>query len=143
MNKILMITYHFYPDLAIGAQRTNKYAKYLPHVGWQAYILSVVPKDYDQLDKSSPEFDCPVYRCVRWPVISELYIKLKQTLRTRRSPSEAKGSASRAPSAEAAAVSRSWLQKFVYTISATPDGFIGWYIPADRLTLLQSGSWQY
>lgn len=135
MNKILMIAYHFYPDLAIGAQRTNKYAKYLPQFGWQPHILSVKPGYYDQLDQSSPELDCPVYRCGRWPVPSELYMSLKQLLKSGSRTGDAKGSASRAPSAQAAAASCSWLQKLVYTVSATPDGFIGWYIPAVRLAL--------
>ena len=75
-----MIAYHFHPDLAIGAQRTNKYAKYLPQYGWQPYVLSVDPRRYGQQDNSPAEFDCPLYRISQWPVPDDIHMKFRNFL---------------------------------------------------------------
>ena len=47
-----MITYHFPPDAAVGALRPLKFAKYLPHYGWEPYVLTVKPRYYPSLDQS-------------------------------------------------------------------------------------------
>ena len=41
MKKVLMISYGFPPLLSPGAIRIGKFAKYLPHYGWQPYIITV------------------------------------------------------------------------------------------------------
>jgi len=51
-NRILIISYHFPPDAAVGALRPLKFAKYLPLYGWDPYILTVNPKYYESLDSS-------------------------------------------------------------------------------------------
>jgi hypothetical protein len=40
MKKVLIITYHFPPQLAAGAQRPHKLAKYLPEFGWKPIVLT-------------------------------------------------------------------------------------------------------
>ena len=41
MKKVLVISYHFTPDAAVGAVRSAKFAKYLPQFGWEPIILTV------------------------------------------------------------------------------------------------------
>ena len=41
MKKILIISYYYHPDLAVGAMRAVKFAKYLPENGWEPVILTV------------------------------------------------------------------------------------------------------
>lgn len=50
MKKILLITYHFPPDAAMGAVRVSKFAKFLPEFDWEPVVLSVQKKYYDALD---------------------------------------------------------------------------------------------
>jgi glycosyltransferase involved in cell wall biosynthesis len=52
MKKVLLVTYHFPPDPAVGAVRPAKFAKYLREVGWEPIVLTVKEKYYDGLDKS-------------------------------------------------------------------------------------------
>jgi len=40
-KKILMIAYHFPPSAEVGAIRPQKFAKFLPGLGWQPYVLTV------------------------------------------------------------------------------------------------------
>jgi hypothetical protein len=51
-RKILIVAYHFPPDAAVGALRPLKFAKYLPHYGWEPWILTVKPSYYEKLDES-------------------------------------------------------------------------------------------
>ena len=49
-NKILFIAYHFPPDAAVGALRTQKFVKYLPQYGWQPFVLTVEDRHYSVHD---------------------------------------------------------------------------------------------
>lgn len=131
-KKILLVAYHYYPDLQVGAQRTIKYVKYLPQFGWQPHVLTVNPRYYPQIDKSPAPADCPVYRTGMWPRPDDIYSGLKgfcQRLRPR--PDEAPVSAGTAggPKAEKWAEPPTW-KKFLNSLSLTPDVFAGWYVPA-------------
>ena len=80
MKKLLMIAYHFHPDQAIGAVRTIKFAKYLPKFGWQARVLTVDERYYTRCDGTPLGFEVEVYRTGKWPVLDEVYKKVKSWL---------------------------------------------------------------
>jgi len=65
MRKVLMIAYFFPPLGGSGVQRTLKFAKYLPELGWQPVILTVEkPPSYEadhSLAEELPD-NLPVYR---------------------------------------------------------------------------------
>ncbi|MGI9174359.1 MAG: glycosyltransferase, partial [Rhodothermales bacterium] len=52
MKRVLFVTYYFPPSGGSGVQRALKFAKYLPHFGWEPTILTVRPEDaaYPDLD---------------------------------------------------------------------------------------------
>jgi len=41
LKHVLVITYHFSPELATGATRPNKLCRFLPEFGWKPTVLSV------------------------------------------------------------------------------------------------------
>ncbi len=41
-KKVLLIAYHYPPDMAIGAQRIGQFVKYLPGVGAEPFVLNVL-----------------------------------------------------------------------------------------------------
>ena len=65
MKKVLIITYYWPPAGGPGVQRVLKFAKYLPHFGWQPIILTVKKGEYPAIDetlaKDIPE-NCKVYK---------------------------------------------------------------------------------
>src|SRR5881628_513222 len=44
MRRVLLITYYFPPSAAVGALRPAKFAKYLPQLGWNPYVLTAAPR---------------------------------------------------------------------------------------------------
>ncbi len=43
IKKVLLISYFFPPVNLVGSSRSGKMAKYLPHFGWQPWVLTAVP----------------------------------------------------------------------------------------------------
>ncbi len=44
MKRVLFVTYYFPPSGGPGVQRSLKFVKYLPEVGWRATVLTVAPE---------------------------------------------------------------------------------------------------
>ena len=79
-KKILMIAYHFPPDAAVGGLRPLKFAKYLPHYGWEPYVLTVRPRYYESLDQSrlhEVPFQTRVFRTAMLPHPNTMYKSMK------------------------------------------------------------------
>ncbi len=130
VKKILLIAYHYYPDLAIGAQRTVKFAKYLPQFGWQPEVLTVHSRHYPQRDETQLGFDCPVYRTSKWPLPDHLYKTVREWFASSQpGKSDAKGSAGAGSKSHRKHAIPRW-KKFLNTLSSTPDDTLGWYPPA-------------
>ncbi len=51
-GKILLITFHFPPDIHPGAKRLGKFAKYLPSYGWHPVVLTKQMHHYTGVDYS-------------------------------------------------------------------------------------------
>ena len=79
-KKILLISYHFPPDAAVGAIRPSKFAKYLQEYGWEPLVLSVNTRYYQILDRDNGlnSGSTLVYRTVKIPTIKDAYMSLKR-----------------------------------------------------------------
>jgi len=121
MRKILIISYHFPPDAAVGGVRPAKFAKYLPQFGWEPIILTVKPNYYPVTDPSKltdlgavPH----VYRTRMLPQLGRLYMALKA-----RGPKAATASA-RAPLATSSSGHRGVLasvRRALVSLECLPD----------------------
>lgn len=130
MKKILLIAYHYHPDLAIGAQRTVKFAKYLPQFGWEPEVLTVDSRYYTQRDETPLEFDCPVFRTSKWPLPDHVYKTVKGWFpQPRSSKPKTRDSAGPAAKDNRKQTVPLW-KKFLNSLSSTPDDTLGWYPPA-------------
>ncbi|MFT5721801.1 MAG: glycosyltransferase involved in cell wall biosynthesis [Motiliproteus sp.] len=49
-KKVLFISYRFAPEASTGSIRSNKFAKYLPHLGWDITVLTVSNPDHKYID---------------------------------------------------------------------------------------------
>ena len=79
MKKVLIITYHFPPDAAVGAVRPAKFAKYLPEFGWEPFIYTVKERYYESCDYSRFEpalKPLKIYRANLIPGPLHLYSRL-------------------------------------------------------------------
>ena len=50
MKRMLLVTYHFPPDAAVGAVRPAKFAKYLPEFGWEPIVYTLKERYYETHD---------------------------------------------------------------------------------------------
>lgn len=133
MPKILLIAYHFHPDLEVGAVRSVKFARYLPEFGWEPYVLTVETRFIPKIDQSPLGFDCRIIRTSRWPTIDDGYRWLKSKIRHKKT-ANANNEISRVISGKLGIESQLNLppfwKRFISSLSQTPDDAIGWLIPA-------------
>ena len=131
MNKILIISYHYHPDLAVGAMRAVKFAKYLPENGWEPVILTVKSKYHSQIDISKSSDNCKVYRTLKLPVFDDIYLKLKSILLSDKSNNKNNSYSNSDPSGNSEELLKRtplW-KRMIFSFSNTPDNKIGWILP--------------
>jgi glycosyltransferase involved in cell wall biosynthesis len=131
MNKLLMIVYHFHPDLEVGAVRSVKFAKYLPTFNWLPVVLTVKESYYQNLDQQSLGFDCAITRTSKWPTLNDFYLMLRRKTRQEARAANAQNTGGKtAYSTDAYVLKRPRLWKRVIdSLSCTPDDKIGWIFP--------------
>lgn len=78
-KNLLIISYHFPPDLVVGAIRPAKFAQYLPEFGWDVSVLTVFDKYHKNIDQYQQKQQEPiaVYRTGKIPNFSDIYLSLK------------------------------------------------------------------
>ena len=79
IKKILLITYHFPPSLAVGGFRMKGFSKHLPQHGWEPYVLTIRENLSENNDDSSLNNieKIKIYRSGRLPALIDVYICLK------------------------------------------------------------------
>jgi len=137
-RKILIISYHFHPDTAVGAIRPAKFAKYLSKFGWQPYVLTIKEKyisskEYERLREAD---NAPVFRTTVWPTVLEWVVRLRKGLSrvVRKNAHKKKGQTILQNSGnqiiETANVFAGTTKRYLNSIFELPDKQIGWLIPA-------------
>jgi hypothetical protein len=133
--RILMVTYHFPPDGAIGAVRPYQFARLLPQYGIEPWILTVRP-EYASFPDPTYQLDgVPEHRVVRTEVLPsrrDKYLRMTYWLRrllkgARRKSTLVIGEAG--TTGGVVSPSPSLWQCFVEWLSF-PDWYAGWYHPA-------------
>ena len=79
IKKILLITYHFPPSLAVGGFRLKGIAKHLPQNEWEPYVLTIRENLSDNNDDSSLKDieNIKIFRSGTLPTLIDAYICLK------------------------------------------------------------------
>jgi glycosyltransferase involved in cell wall biosynthesis len=132
VKKILLIAYHFHPDLAVGAQRTIKYARYLSDHEWEPHILTVDPKYLPVQDETPVDFDYPVYRTGKLPLPDDMYRAVRRIFQPsslEKKPTESSTSSAGQAASQGVSMAPRW-KRFINSLSLTPDMHAGWLIPA-------------
>lgn len=138
-NNVLIISYHYPPDLAVGAIRAAKFAKYLPEYDITPVILTVKEKYYDHLDdkksiQSSHKGD--VYRTWRIPNFRDVYLYFKSQLKKNTSAEKvhinegAKDASEDVIAQNKETIVERFKRYFNSVIVWLPDDKTGWIIPA-------------
>lgn len=73
MKKLLIITFHFPPDIHPGAKRLGKFVKYLPLYDWQPVVLTRQIQHYTGVDHTlnrNVDPEVRVHRVAEWHLLS-------------------------------------------------------------------------
>ncbi len=131
--RLLMISYHFPPDGAIGGVRPYQFARLLPLQGLDTYVLTVLPEHAERLDLSFQPEGIPQERIIRTvvePSRRDRYLQITAPIRAwkRRLASQPTGQAVPAAPTSSSSSNRLWYCFFEWL--NYPDWYAGWYRPA-------------
>ena len=135
-KKVLIIAYHFPPELAVGSIRPKKKAMYLGQFGWKPYVLTIKEKHITQVDESLRQqvSDVPVFRTDVWKTPLQMALDVRSALRGNKPPgSNIQGSASAGFGRKNRVSETGMLSKIKQTLvflNWIPDNRIGWFFPA-------------
>ena len=142
MKNILIVSYHFPPDTAVGGIRVSKFAKYLPEFGWMPFVLTAKEKYYESTDQSRmSEIVEPdkVFRTNVWPDPSAVYLRIKRwwyCIRGREHIFDEKVNTYRRPEHVKTEGILERMQCSLISLAAVADGNLGWVPPATLRALL-------
>ncbi len=132
-KNILLIVFHFYPDTAIGAIRSEKFVKFLPELDWNPFVLTVKNKYFRNKSDEQPDFKCPIYRTGKLPILGDFYRKFKSWQKRNNNSSsndqEHSKLAGDKKDYSSTNVTSNW-KKYINILSSIPDEHMGWIIPA-------------
>jgi hypothetical protein len=130
-RRLLIVAYHFHPDLEVGAIRSVKFAKYLPEFGWEPHVVTAAVRDYERVDPAPLPFACPVERVAMWPSVVKIGARLSRRVPRLGGPPEATPGAT--PGLRSTAPARSpapFWKRLLLRLGSTPDIYVSWLVPA-------------
>lgn len=128
---LLVVSYHFPPDEAIGGIRPYQFARLLPQFGVRTWVLTVQPEYAWHLNPAQEPAGIPPEHIIRTPVlpcrrdrIEGILHRLKRTVR--------RGEQHREPGAieERPPRKKNLLQSCIVEAIEYPDRYAGWIRPA-------------
>ncbi len=150
MKRVLLISYYFPPDNAVGGLRIAKFARYLPSSGWKPYVLTTADRFREGLDplRLNDVKDVEVFKATELPSLRSVYLKLKAFAlsvggKKRIGVNELKQSAASGrdrPAIGDEGVFRRLKRRFISLFVLLPDDKRGWVIPAALNAVRRVGS---
>jgi glycosyltransferase involved in cell wall biosynthesis len=137
-RKVLLVSYHFPPDPAVGALRPAKTAKHLARLGWRPYVLTVKERYLRGQDEGrlADVEGIPVIRTAMWPSVSQLVLRLTdrvsvlQRLRTAGARNRPRPIDNWARAQVRRGGPPEILRRHLDALFELPDKQIGWLLPA-------------
>lgn len=126
MRRVLLVTYHFPPDLAVGAIRPAAFSKYLSDAGWEVTVLTVKDKYHNRREKSSLDSrytGALVTRTCMFRSPSYYYRKLKGIVRRDKGESHVGAPSRGRPRTKGQNQLRQWISALL----SFPDEHVGWF----------------
>ncbi len=81
-KKILLISYHFPPSLAVGGFRIAGFAEKLPLNGWEPSVLTIKEKYLDNIDITNSVClkNIKIFRTIMFPAFRDIYLPFKRLI---------------------------------------------------------------
>ncbi len=133
-KKVLFIAYHFPPDAAVGALRTQKFVKYLPEHGWQPFVLTLEDKYYPVIDpdRLRDVQAAVVERTSFWRTPLQLAIDIRDKLMRRGNSHNSLKNKSTLKSKSKNVGEMPYIKRLLAGLNWLPDDKLYWLIPGFR-----------
>jgi len=138
-SRMLLISYYFPPNQAVGGIRIAKFAKFLPEFSWQPYVLTIKEK-YIPFKDHGRLTDIPnikVYCTSVWPTLYQIALQLRTLIYRWLKKNDPKkdqintiGDTDRGRTTRPLAKLWLNLKRNLNSLFEIPDEHIGWLIPA-------------
>lgn len=133
-KKILLISYHFPPSIAVGGLRSLNFAKTLPFMGWSPYVLTIKEQYLENIDKGRLEGlnGAKIFRTNLNPTIVQGYARFKSIYRKSSAPKDIEISftSSENGSKTVEGIRRRFKRYLLSIFFVLPDMERNWIIPA-------------
>jgi glycosyltransferase involved in cell wall biosynthesis len=133
MKPVLLISYYFPPNPAVGAVRPSKFADYLPEFGWRPIVLTASSRPGDGgtvARESAQDHRSPlVHPVAEWPHLLKTYERSRARAAAKRGTLEAHA-AKVVLTFEQCHAPRGGLKRWLLVFFSLPDRETGWLIPA-------------
>lgn len=128
---LLVVSYHFPPDEAIGGIRPYQFARLLPQFGVRTWVLTVQPEYAWHLNPAHEPAGIPPEHIIRTPVLPSRRDRIERILH-RLKRMVARGGQQREPGAieERPPRKKNLLQSCIVEAIEYPDRYAGWIRPA-------------
>ncbi len=135
-KKVLVIAYHFPPELAVGSIRPKKAVKFLGELGWKPYVLTIREKYISNIDpdleKQLPGVE--ISRTTVWPTPLQLAVALKAALPGKGGqPRNSHPKCSQIEKDTGKPGNKGWMasaKRGLVSLNWIPDSRMGWMVPA-------------
>lgn len=80
MKKILLISYHFPPDNAVGGLRVARFSRHFPSFGWEPIVLTLKDRYRDRLDRDRMKdvVHVTVVQTITLPRMKDIFLKARE-----------------------------------------------------------------
>ncbi len=140
MKRLLVISYHFPPDNAVGGLRLARFAKHLPKFGWAVSVLTVRDAHREASDAARLKDieGVEIFKTAKTAGLRDIYLKLKATLSgalsgKKISVAELKDNYALRPSANESCAKREGfggtLKRVFISLILLPDEHRNWVLP--------------
>lgn len=130
---VLLISYYFPPNTAVGGLRIANFAKYLPSHGWHTFVLTIKDQYLTERDESRlTGIPGKIYKAGRNPRILDIYVRLKQAyarLRHRPSPAGQHACVNQNENGSSEALLKR-IKRYIMSVVMIPDTERSWILPA-------------
>jgi len=130
-RKVLFVSYHFPPDAAVGALRTQKFAKYLPVHDWEPFVLTVREQYYPSLDRERLKDlgEVVVERTPFWRTPLQFLIDVREAFRAGKANATATIPENTGSQGNPGRDSGDVLKRWLVSLNWFPDDKLYWLMP--------------
>src|SRR6476661_6153192 len=138
MKPVLLVSYYYPPDAAVGAVRPHKFADHLPAFGWRPTIVTASAPSREthgdvrnlQMDSQNGEIRPLAAYATEWPHPLKAYERYRERAAAKQGRAQEHAVKIVVPYMQCYTPAHGGLKRWLLAFSWLPDRETGWLVPA-------------